>query len=56
MILVGIGAYNVIASKSDPDTDIVMLTLLLQRMVELGGTLIGVVHTVSDFEREALDV
>jgi ABC-type multidrug transport system fused ATPase/permease subunit len=56
MILVGIGAYNVIASKSDPDTDIVMLTLLLQRMVELGGTLIDVVHTVSDFEREALDV
>jgi ABC-type multidrug transport system fused ATPase/permease subunit len=56
MILVAIGCVNVILSKNDPDTDIVMLTLLLQRMVELGGRLIGVVHTLSHFEREAIDV
>jgi hypothetical protein len=56
MILVAIGCANVILSKNDPTIDIVMLTILLQRMVDLGGRLIGIVHRISHFEREAIDI
>jgi hypothetical protein len=43
-------------AKRNNNIDIIMLTLLLQRMIELGGCLIGLIHNVSHFEREALDV
>jgi ABC-type bacteriocin/lantibiotic exporter with double-glycine peptidase domain len=56
MVLVFVGCANVIMSKVNGVTDIIMTTLLLQRMVELGGVFIGVLHRVTSFEREGLGV
>jgi hypothetical protein len=43
-------------SKGNSAIDTIMLVLTLQRVVDLGGCLIGLVHSLSRFENEALDV
>lgn len=57
MFLTAAGCANVILTKANnPDLDIIMLTLLMQRVIGLGGSLIGVLYSINHVEDEALEI
>jgi ABC-type multidrug transport system fused ATPase/permease subunit len=56
VILVILGCANVLMNKKNPEADIVMTTVIMQRMIDLGCRLLSVIHRISHQERELLNV
>lgn len=47
---------NVLLNKLNPEDDVILTTILMQKIIEFGGRLIGIVNRISHQERELLDV